>query len=31
MANIVNNYSSQIVTIFQEVVKNYEKNIDIIK
>ena len=31
MANIVNNYSSQIVTIFQEVAKNYEKNIDVIK
>lgn len=31
MANIVNNYSSQIVTIFQEVVRNYEKNLDVIK
>lgn len=31
MANIVNNYSSQIVTIYQEVVKNYERNLDIIK
>lgn len=31
MANIVNNYSSTIVTIFKDVVKNYEANIDIIK
>lgn len=31
MANIVNNYSSQIVTIFQEVIKNYERNVDVIK
>ena len=29
--NIVNNYSSQIVTIFQEVTKNYEMNLNIIK
>lgn len=29
--NIVNNYSSQIVTIFQEVIKNYERNLEIIK
>lgn len=29
--NIVNNYSSNIVTIFKEVVKNYEMNLDIIK
>lgn len=31
MANIVNNFSSQIVTIFQSVEQNYEKNIDVIK
>lgn len=31
MANIVNNYSSTIVTIFQDVIKNYEMNLDIIK
>ena len=31
MANIVNNYSSQIVTIFKEVVRNYEMNLDVIK
>ncbi len=31
MANIVNNYSSTIVTIFQDVVRNYELNLDIIK
>ena len=31
MANIVNNYSSTIVTIYQEVIKNYERNIEIIK
>lgn len=31
MANIVNNYSSTMVTIFQDVVRNYERNIDDIK
>ena len=31
MANIVNNYSSTIVTIFQDVVRNYEMNLDTIK
>jgi len=31
MANIVNNYSSTIITIFQDVVKNYERNLEIIK
>lgn len=31
MANIVNNYSSTIVTIFKDVVKNYEANLDVIK
>lgn len=31
MANIVNNYSSTIVTIFKDVVKNYEANLAIIK
>lgn len=31
MANIVNNYSSTIVQIFKDVVKNYEMNLDIIK
>lgn len=30
-ANIVNNYSSTIVTIFQDVIKNYERNLDLIK
>ena len=29
--NIVNNYSSSIITIFKEVVKNYEMNLDIIR
>jgi hypothetical protein len=29
--NIVNNYSTTIVTIFQDVIKNYEKNLEIIK
>lgn len=31
MSNIVNNYSSTIVTIFQDVTKNYERNLEIIK
>lgn len=31
MANIINNYSSTIVTIFQDVVKNYEHNLEVIK
>lgn len=31
MANIVNNYSSTIVTIFQDVIRTYERNIEIIK
>ena len=31
MPNIVNNYSSTIVTIFQDVIKTYENNIDLIK
>ena len=31
MANIVNNYSSTIVTIFKDVVKNYDANLAIIK
>ena len=29
--NIVNNYSSQIVTIFKEVTSNYERNLEVIK
>lgn len=29
--NIVNNYSSTIVTIFQDIIKNYERNIEVIK
>ena len=29
--NIVNNYSTTIVTIYQDVKKNYERNIEIIK
>lgn len=31
MANIVNNYSSTIITIFQEVIRNYEMNLATIK
>lgn len=31
MANIVNNYSTTIVTIYQDVIRNYERNIEIIK
>ena len=31
MANIVNNYSSTIVTIFQDVIRTYENNIETIK
>ena len=31
MANIVNNYCSTMVTIFQDVKKNYENNLTIIK
>lgn len=31
MSNIVNNYCSTVVTIFQDVKKNYENNIEIIK
>ena len=31
MANIVNTYSATIITIFQDVVKTYERNIEIIK
>lgn len=31
MANIVNTYSSTIVTIFQDVIKTYENNVEIIK
>ena len=31
MANIVNNYSSTIVTIFQDVIRTYENNIKTIK
>lgn len=30
-SNIVNNYSTTIVTIFQDVIKTYEKNIEVIK
>lgn len=29
--NIVNNYCSTVVTIFQDVKKNYENNLEIIK
>lgn len=29
--NIVNNFSSTIIQIFQDVVKNYERNLEIIK
>lgn len=31
MSNTVNNYSSSIVTIYQNVIQTYERNIDIIK
>ena len=31
MSNIVNNYSSSIVTIYQNVIQIYERNIEIIK
>lgn len=31
MANIINNYSSTIVTIYQDVVRNYEHNLEVIK
>jgi hypothetical protein len=31
MSNIVNNYSSSIVTIYQNVIQTYERNIEIIK
>ena len=31
MANIVNNYGSTIVTIFKDVIQQYERNIEIIK
>ena len=31
MANIVNNYCSTVITIFQDVKKNYENNLEIIK
>ena len=31
MANIVNNYCSTVVTIYQDVIKNYERNLEIIK
>ena len=31
MANIINNYASTIVTIYQSVINDYELNLDIIK
>ena len=31
MANIVNNYSSTIITIYQDVIKAYERNLEVIK
>ena len=31
MSNIVNNYSSSIVTIYQNVIQTYERNLEIIK
>lgn len=31
MANVVENYSTTIITIFQDVKKNYENNLEIIK
>lgn len=31
MANIVNNYCSTVVTIYQDVIKNYERNLEVIK
>lgn len=29
--NIINNYSTTIVSIFQDVINNYERNLEIIK
>lgn len=31
MANIVNNYCSTVVTIYQDVIKNYERDLAVIK
>ena len=31
MANIVNNYCSTVVTIYQDVIKNYERNLEVIR
>ena len=31
MANIVNNYSTSIITIYQNVIQSYERNLEIIK
>lgn len=31
MANIVNNYSTSIITIYQNVIQTYERNLEIIK
>lgn len=31
MANIVNNYSSTVITIFQDVIRTYERNEEVIK
>lgn len=31
MANIVNNYSSTVITIFQDVVRTYERNEEVIR
>ena len=31
MANIVNNYCSTTITIFQDTIRNYERNLEIIK
>ena len=31
MANIVNNYCSTVITIYQDVIKNYERNLEVIK
>ena len=31
MSNIVNNYSSTVVTMFQDVIRRYESNIEIIR
>lgn len=31
MANIINNYTTTMITIFQNVIKDYERNLEVIK